>query len=231
MIDVHTHILPFIDDGAETIEQSYIMIEEAIANGITHIILTPHVFRPEFNSYDLEYLESHFNNFKKEIESKYNIKLFLGQEVTYNSNLISILKNKSIKTLNNTNYLLLELPYEEYPEGLDELLYSCNVLKYNVIFAHAERYKYFSVNDLLYFNSKGILLQVNSSSINSSDKNIRKKVFKLFNKNAIAFVSSDIHSFRKNTMKETYEIISKKYGKEIADNVYKINGKNLLKLI
>ena len=88
MVDMHSHILPFIDDGSVNEVSSFEMIEKAIQDGVKHIVLTPHAFRPDIKKYSLDFLNERFNSFKEKAESTYDIKLYLGHEVYCTSSLI-----------------------------------------------------------------------------------------------------------------------------------------------
>lgn len=231
MIDVHTHILPLIDDGSESIKDSMAMIETEIANGVRDIFLTPHALRVNIKKYSLEHLLDAFNKFKTEVEAKYDVRLYLGQEIAYHHTLINALKNKQILSMNDSEYILLELPFDEEIEDFEELAFSCQVLGYKIIISHVERYSYLSSNDWEKLRSYGALFQVNSSSITGkSGKSIQKKTFKLFNKNYVEMVGSDIHVFRDNTMAEAFKIVEKRFGNQIANNVFKENAKKFFKI-
>lgn len=231
MIDVHTHIMPFIDDGSESIEDSMAMIETEIANGVHNIILTPHALRVNIKKYSLEHLLNSFNKFKAEVEAKYDVRLYLGQEISFHHSIINALKKKQVLSMNNSEYILLELPFSEAIEDFDELFYSCQVLGYKLIIAHVERYSYLTNKDLERLRSYGVLFQINSSSITGKNGNaIQKKTFNLFKKNYVDLVGSDIHAFRENTMAEAYKMVEKKFGNLVANNVFKENAKKYLNI-
>lgn len=230
MVDIHTHILPLIDDGSDSLNASLEMILGEITNGVSHIFCTPHALRTDISPYTLEDLKNKFNEFKKRVEDNYPLKLYLGQEIFVRNHLVTSLRKKEVLTMNDTNYILLELPYNFMPENFEETLYACKVLGLKIIIAHVERYSYLSFDDIEKFAEEGILLQVNSNSIVASAKNVRSKIHKLFKKNLISFVASDIHSFRNNTMKEAYEFIQKKYGEKTARDVFYNNGRKYLNL-
>lgn len=230
MVDMHSHILPFIDDGSVNEVSSFEMIEKAIQDGVKHIVLTPHAFRPDIKKYSLDFLNERFNSFKEKAESKYDIKLYLGQEVYCTSSLISLLKNKEIQTMNNTEYILLELPFNYKPDNLDEIFYSCSVLGYKVILAHIERYDYLKIQDVEQLAKQGILMQTNSNSLFSSIKRIRVRAHRLLKKNLVSFIASDLHSFRVNSLKKAYDYVAKKYSNDLALKLFRENAKEYLNI-
>lgn len=230
MIDIHTHILPVIDDGSASLNASLEILLGEILNGVEHIVCTPHALRKDIKPYTLEELKKNFAEFKTRIEENYPVKLYLGQEIFVRENLITYLRKNQVITMNDSNYIMLELSYNMKPEDFEEVVYACNVLDLKIILAHVERYPYLTVEDIEKLSSLGILMQVNSNSVVAKAKNVRKKIDKLFKKNLISFVASDIHSFRENTMKEAYEFIKKKYGKKLADDVFHNNAVKLLNI-
>jgi protein-tyrosine phosphatase len=230
MIDIHSHILPFIDDGSNSFEESFRMIEKAISIGITDIILTPHALRKNINSYTKQSLIDNFTNFKDQVKTKYNINLYLGQEISYNRKLISILKNDELLSMNFSKYILLELPFSGEIEDFEEFIYSCNIIGYQVIIAHIERYDYLTFAKVLEYKDNKVLFQVNSNSITGKSKGRQKLVFKLFKKGLVDLVGSDIHQFRDYDLDEAYTIISKKFGDIIAKKIFIDNPKELFNI-
>lgn len=230
MIDVHTHILPFIDDGSDSLEKSLGMILSQIENGVKHIFLTPHVLRSDVKPYTLEELKQKFNEFKSKVEGNYPVKLYLGQEIFVRDDVITQLRKKQVTTMNDTNYILLELPFNRLPANLDEIIYGCEVLNLKIVLAHVERYSYLSVDDLEKLSKRGILFQVNSNSILAKAKAVRSKIHKLFKKKLIAVVGSDIHSFRENSMKEAFEFVKEKYNEETAMDVFYNNARKIFNI-
>lgn len=231
MIDIHTHILPYIDDGSSSLNDSLEMVINEISSGVNHIFCTPHALRIDIHPYTLEELIQNFEEFKKKVEEIYPlVKLYLGQEIYVRDDIITILRKKQVLTMNNTSYILLELSYEEETTNLEEVLYACEILGLKVILAHVERYSYLSIENIEKLSKKGILMQVNSNSIIAEAKSLRNKMNKLFKSNLISFVGSDVHSFRKNTMQQAYEFVLKKYGKIHADNIFYNNAKRVLNI-
>lgn len=219
MIDIHSHILYGVDDGAKTIDESVDIIRNLYKNGITDIILTPHYI--EYSSYNsnkksnLEKLDS----LKKKLkEEGINVNLYLGNEIYINNNILSLLKKGEISSLNDSKYLLIELPmsgkYDNYVEIFKELIEN----GYKVILAHPERYNTFKKDINLIYELKniGVLMQCNIESIlKTYGKDSYKTIKKLAKNKSINFIASDIHH------KKDYEYINKarnKFKKYYSDS-------------
>lgn len=231
MIDVHTHILPFVDDGSESLEESLKMIEREISLGISDIIITSHALRLDLKKVSKQELIDAFAKFCILVQNKYDVKLYLGQEIAYSDKMISLLKNKELLSINNSEYLLLELPFDEAINDIDEVIFSCRVLGYKVIIAHVERYSYYNFRQLEDLKKLGVLFQVNSNSITGrSGKDIQKLSFKLFKKKMVDLVGSDVHAFRTNDLNEAFLMISKRFGEEVANVVFSQNAQKLFKI-
>lgn len=220
MIDIHNHSLFGVDDGAKTIEDSLLMLEDAINNNITDLILTPHLNKRN-KSKDVD------KNFSilKEKAKDLNINLYLGREVRFYE-----YEDIDYQTLNNTNYCLIEFstiieqPVEE----------ACFNLKGNniiPIIAHVERYHYLKRSD--YFNLKdAALLQINAETIigrASHRKDFKIAKYLLKNK-LVDFVASDAHNSkdRKNEMLKAYNVVKKKYGSTYANLIFKENAVKII---
>ena len=202
MFDIHTHILPCVDDGSSSLEESIKMIEDAVNQGITDIILTPH-FDVYGNKCDLKTdYQLEFNKFEDEIKKRnIPIKLYLGNEIYYTKGVYKFLKNKKIFPLGNSDKVLIELSYENLKYHMDDIIYEFYVEGYQVVIAHVERYHYSNYKLIKKWKEKGALIQVNASSF-YGDKKIKRLVTKLLRKNLIDYVASDVHSFRKNDIQK-----------------------------
>lgn len=224
--DIHTHILPFVDDGAANIKESLQILHSLTQQGVTDIILTPHYIPNKYFKTAEEIKES-FHILQEEVK-KENIKvnLFLGQEIHYHTHMIQNLKNNKFLTLNNTPYILVEFSYFTEP-NLDEILYEADINNYHIIFAHIERYTYLDkVEKIAELKNKSALIQVNTSAI--INKKTRKKIFKLMKLNLIDFIASDSHFRRMGNIQEAYQLVAKKFGTEYANKIFYENAKKLL---
>ena len=221
MIDIHSHIVFNVDDGADNIEQSIEMIKEMITNGVTDLICTPH-YRLRMFTETQEVIENNFKLLCEEVKKQnLNINLYLGRETYFDKFIYNILNTLVI---NKKKIILLEFSYTNNPD-IEEVLYNIKRLGYRVIIAHVERYTYLSIDDIINLKSKNVYIQVNASTILGKDGlKDKKKAFKLIKAGVVDFIASDMH-YNRN---KAYDIICKKFGKQIANNLFYTNALFLL---
>ena len=229
MIDLHSHIIPNVDDGSRSLEDSVNLIKESIKLGITDIVFTPHFesipnrMIPNIN------INESFNAFKKHLEDEnLNINIYLGNEITINDNLIKDLKNSKCLSINGSKYILLELDFFAAEEEIGELIYELELAGYSVIIAHAERYMYADYKYIEMLVREGALIQINANSITTKHPFLRKFIMKLIKNNLVHFVSSDVHFGRENKMLEAYQMVAKKIGKDIANKLFIDNPRKVI---
>ncbi len=230
MKDIHSHILWGIDDGARTLDESIKILDDLYKKGVTDIILTPHYIKG--TKYNIGNRDK-FNLFV-ELKKKYNkINLYLGNEVYVDEDIVDLLKNGEVATLNNSAYLLMELPMNSEIKDLDSIIYDLMRNGIIPIIAHPERYLYVQ-KDITYldkFIDMGVLFQGNYESLfGKYGKNSEKTLKKLLKKNYISFLGSDIH--RENHSNHT-ELVYKKLLKIIKDKekIENLIDKNIEKVI
>ena len=200
MIDIHSHIVPGIDDGSKDIEMTINMLKKAEKSGTTDIIATPHFMRGRF--------EVEYNEVVKKVEelkeisreNNIDINIYEGQEVYYSKNILEYYNDKMIGTINNTKYMLIELPMLEF--NIDEVtntIYELQIRGIVPIIAHPERYKPFikkpsMINTLI---KEGMLFQLNSGSLTGFfGKDVKKTATKYLENNIYSFIGSDAHRDR-----------------------------------
>lgn len=196
MKDLHSHYLPGVDDGSKNIEMTLKMLENAKKVGITDIVFTPHyVLESEFMS---SYQENKniFNNIVG-YASDLDINIYLGNEVYCPDDLVELYKTGNIATINNSKYMLIEIPMHTRVNNLKSIFFE--LINYGItpILAHPERYTaYHDEIDFFYeLRSMGVLLQLNLLSlIGLYGKKEKKMAKKLLKNNLYSFIGSDIHS-------------------------------------
>ena len=197
MKDLHCHILMNIDDGSKNIEESLELLKQAAKEGISDILLTPHYIKnSNYNANNKLKLEL-LNILKEHAKlNNININLYLGNEVYIDDDIISLLVNKEISTLNNSRYILLELPFMNEILNLKDIIFKIINNGYIPIIAHPERY-HFVKNDPLVLKEyldMGVLFQGNYKSLFGLYGSKAKKTLKILLKNnMIHFLASDIH--------------------------------------
>lgn len=197
MVDMHCHLLFGIDDGSKSLENSLKALESLKELGYTDIILTPHYIS------DTRYTSSKSNNLKLLNELKQKIKeknidinLYLGNEIFINYDILDLLKEGEIASLNDSKYLLIELPMSGEFSGYIEVFLELINYGYKVILAHPERYIAFQkdFNKILELEEIGVYFQSNIESITGGYGRHAKKMMKrLLKESKISFLATDIH--------------------------------------
>lgn len=197
MIDVHNHILVDVDDGAKSVEESILLLEQAKSEGVTDIVTTPHHLHPRYdNNIQVvkEKLEELRNN---EIIKQLGINLYPGQEIRVTDQIIDDIHNGKIEGINNSKYLLVEFPSNEVPHYSHKLFYELQNMGYVPIIAHPERNKAIAENlDILFdLVNGGALSQITSSSLlGDFGRKVKKISLQMIDNNLTHFVASDAHS-------------------------------------
>ncbi len=215
MIDIHAHIIPYVDDGSKSLEDSIELIKEEIKQGVKRIICTPHYdLKRRYTPSNDEILKN-YNLLKDEVKKQnLEIELYLGQEICYYPSLpiVEMLNNNKLFTMKDSRYILLEFDFFEKPYSIREVIYNFRIYNYHPIIAHVERYDWMNEFHIKELIAEGALIQVNASSlIEKTNKKEHKKAKKYIKKGYVNYIASDIHVFRNNCLKKA--II--KYGKYI----------------
>lgn len=239
MIDIHSHIVFEVDDGPKTIEDSRALLEESYRQGVRTIISTSHRRKGMFETPEAK-IEENFKQVQelaKEIAD--DLTVLYGAEIYYTSDILDKLEQGKIPRLADSQYALIEFsmitPYKEIHTALS------NVLRLGVtpVVAHIERYHCLEndekkVRDLI---NMGCYTQINSSSVlkpklfGDTYKFMKKRAQFFLKKDLVHFVASDMHNLdpRPPYMQEAYQIISKKYGKSHAEQLFRKNQELLLR--
>lgn len=201
MIDIHSHILPNIDDGARSIEETFHLIQEAQEAGFEAIIATSHYMEGYYET-DTPEREVWINAIYENLQAKnIDVKLFLGNEIYMSENIIKLLEEGKASTINDTSYVLFELPLNVEPLNLYDVIYEMQEYKIVPILAHPERYTFIQKEPELVYEliQKGVLMQANYGSIIGQYGEKAKIIVKKFlENNMIHMLGSDVH--RENTI-------------------------------
>ncbi len=227
MIDIHTHVLPFVDDGSESLDGSIEMVKTAVMQGVTDIILTPHFRAPYLN--DKDRLKESLQSFSREINNLgLNVNFYLGEEIRITKNYKELFSKNEILTMNGGKFVLIEFSFGHQTDIAD-VVYELSKRGFVPIVAHFERYYYVDVSTALEIKKAGGLIQVNASSVMGKNGfKIKRLTKRLFVRGLVDFVASDVHESRKYYMEKAYKKISKKFGEDVAENVFNNNAKMLI---
>ncbi|MBL4753647.1 MAG: hypothetical protein JKY52_08675 [Flavobacteriales bacterium] len=200
MIDIHSHILPGVDDGARSFDEAIQMLKMAVDDGVTTQVLTPHIHHGRFNN-TLDSLVRPFVEFRSRVrEAGMPITLQLSAELRLSTEIMPMIKNNQIPWLGDDNgikTLLLEFPLKELPFGSENVVRW--LLKKNIrpIIVHPERNRVFQKhpNKLQPFINLGCPIQITASSITGRfGKEPQKLAIKLLEEGKVDVLASDCHN-------------------------------------
>ncbi len=233
MIDIHSHIIPGIDDGARSFEESINVIRELHSQGVTDIIATPHFVNE--TSYTSPRSENRklLTKLRRELKkAEIDVKLYLGNEIFIDNNILSLVKNKTIEPLAGSKYLLVELPFNDDVSNYEDIFAVLMENKYKVVLAHPERYTYFykSYDKLEDLFRMGVLFQCNMGSLTGKyGKPAMKMVKKLAkDKYIFAFGNDAHHHGRNGFIGLATKRLSKFYSEDELEEVLVKNAKTII---
>ena len=228
MVDIHHHLLWGLDDGSKDIETSIAMVKASAADGVTHIVCTPHAngtydFNPDVNAAKLAELREH-------LESEgvtMNIGLGCDFHLSYD-NILEAKENPAKFSVNGLGYLMVELPDYGVPRGLTETFYELQLAGLTPILTHPERNPTIQ-NDLprlAEWMRGGVLLQVTGDSVTGRmGKTAQRIAHELLAKRWAHFLATDAHNLtsRPPRLSEAHEFVSSKYGEAYAESLVTTN--------
>jgi protein-tyrosine phosphatase len=227
MIDIHSHILPNVDDGSKTIEDSILMIKKEISDGVTDLILTPHVQSRVTKASKERHIEI-FNELVDLVKlNELNINIYLGAEIFFRSHIDTDYDKYSLA---NTKYILVEFAFD-LDTPIDEIVYDLSRSGYIPIVAHVERYSYLNLERIKQIKQSGALLQVNTTSVLGYDDKVKKSyVYKLLKEKLIDFVATDTHNLEKRepNMLKCYQVLAKTFDTTYLDLIFRKNQELIL---
>lgn len=197
--DFHSHLLPGVDDGAKTLEDSLQLIKGLLALGIEQIITTPHLHYYSYPNNTSDSLQKSFDPFYKAVITELpQLNISLGAEHLLDDNFLKILRKKRILPV-FSNHLLIELGYKAPPPNLHEILFEIQIKGFVPIIAHPERYLYYA-DSLEYFHQLkdwGAYFQMNLSSLTGYyGQEMKQLAQQLIAADLIDYFSSDLHHQR-----------------------------------
>lgn len=233
MIDMHAHLLFGVDDGPKTIEETMGIVEKAMKEGITDMIVTPHAFSPHFHV-SCEEIESQLRLLTDVVrEARYPVNLHTGQEVRLCENLVEKLQVNEVMTLAKSRYLLLELPTQSVPAYTVNVIQALLEKEIIPIIAHPERNRAIAEKPerLERLIRHGALAQITGGSLAGHfGKNVQKLSLQLIEANLIHAYGSDVHNLdtRPLLFKEGLYYLEKKKRSDRIDILLE-NNERILK--
>jgi protein-tyrosine phosphatase len=234
MIDIHAHILPGVDDGAKSVEDSVRMLRQAVDAGVKTICATPHILNRVTPRLD-QVIDHSFSLLKSRLEmSKLDIQLTLGSEIYLRPDIFSLSRHTFFSLNQTGRYVLIELPLGELPVGTDRLVYNMRLEDVTPIIAHPERSltKTGHLREIESLVRQGALMQLNAGSLlGHFGKLCRKMAERLLELGLVHVIASDAH----NTDNRSVYVLAQAYRKVLrlldqdqTQRLFLNNPKNIL---
>lgn len=233
-VDIHCHILPGVDDGSQTPEETKAMLQKAWDEGIQIMVATPH-YHKQRGKNDIELIKKQLlltRKLAKEVNPK--MQICLGMEIYYGEDVPELLKEGRVVSIRKSRYILVE-----FSPG-DEFQYILNAVRklqmsgHTVIIAHIERYNCLrkDISNVEYLREMGAYLQVNTGSITGSyGRSVKRFLREVLKAHLVQLVGTDAHGSERRTpkMQEAYKEVVKRCGEEYADQIFGQNAKKVLR--
>ncbi len=229
MTDIHCHILPGVDDGAESMDEALAMARMAWESGVRRIIATPHCNLSDFSNFRSAELAKHFVELRRAVEQAgIGVEILPGAEIFTTPQVPELLQQKKLLTLANSRYLLMEFYFDEDAETMNSLLQQVAALDYVPVIAHPERYDAVQRDPYLvghWFHS-GYVIQLNKGSIlGRLGRRAEAAADWILERGLAHTVASDAHSsqFRTPHMTEVRHYLTDRCDGAYADILLHIN--------
>lgn len=232
MIDIHSHIIPGVDDGPADMENSLNMLKTAEKSGTTGIIATPHYFKGRFETPFDKVVELSENLKAEALANGISIDIYPGQEIFLTMEIVELYRQGIVKGLNGTRYLLVETDMGRYSESFLDIIYELKLMGAVPVIAHPERYGYVleDISRINPFIDEGCLFQINSSSITGIfGKKVQKTAHTLIRHGICNFIASDAHTNHKRTPDLSEALMAAEKINSFTAAEAKANSERLLK--
>lgn len=234
MIDIHSHIIPGIDDGAYDLQDAIEMLMIAVDSGVNKIILTPHSNQKQRFENFYPDLFKKFKAFIKEVQHV-DIKMYLGMEIYASEDIVKKIQNKQLIGLNFTDYYLIEFPFHASSKYISKILNEVLGIHKIPVIAHPERYDSVMKNPKNAFSwvQMGCLLQVNQGSLFSFfGKKVKQSAEILLKNKCVHFIGTDCHDieYRTSSMQNIRDYLELIYGIDYAEDLLYKNAEKILNL-
>ena len=235
MTDIHSHVIPNVDDGSESLEASLQMLRTAAECGTEVIAATPHFARkPGYPKCGVDELEKRFAALCDEAErEELPIKPVRGMEIMASEELPALLSEGEVWTLNGTEYFLVEFSFDEDPDFCSSILHRCIKRGFMPIIAHPERYRFVRREPQIAYEwcRSGYGLQINKGSLlGRFGEGAMLTAMRLISHGLAACVASDAHGAGRRTtdLREVRLLLSGEFGSDYAELLLEHNPNMIL---
>lgn len=236
MVDIHTHILPGIDDGARDWEDSYRMAAIAADCGVDTIVCTHHANVPNlYRNYDSRYLDQLFAELKDRLRrGGFPLRVVRGMEIFCTEDVVEKIAAGILLPIHHTDYYLIEFDFHEAPDFMEDIIFGIFDLGKRVIIAHPERY--ICLQDepeiLYYWMTKGLLTQVNRGSLQGGfGSGCLEAARTYMDHKMVTCLASDAHRATERTtdMGRIYWQICREYSEDTARKLLSQNPRRIIR--
>ena len=232
LVDMHCHIVPLVDDGAQSVKEAFAMLRMEYEQGVRKIIVTPH-FRREMFETSPETVKKHFLVLRRLAEKiGPDLKVFLGCEFHANVEMLNYLRSDRVYSMAGSRFVLTEFSASTEEKYIRARLYELLSSGYKPIVAHIERYRCMHdidlVEDLL---NMGAYMQINADSVIGKNGHAAKKYCgRLLEDGLVQYIGSDCHGIKHRVVRieDAYIYVSKKLGQQAADEIFIDNPQAIL---
>ncbi|SDB21393.1 tyrosine-protein phosphatase [Eubacterium oxidoreducens] len=234
-VDIHTHVLPGIDDGSQNWDETMELAELALSGGTDILVCTNHTNIPGiYENYESENLRTLFEMFQRKLEKeKMPLRILRGNEIFSTPGIQRLLNEKKVIPINNTGYYLVEFSFREDPDFMADVLFGMIKDGYHPILAHPERYECVQDYPAFVFQwmSEGVLTQMNKQSLlGQFGREVEVAAQCLFEHNLITCIASDAHSQERRTtnLSSIAEYLEDRFGEEAAQLLLNENPRRII---
>ena len=229
MADMHCHVLPAVDDGSQSIEQTLEMLEIAVDEGSQHMIVTPHYKEGRHNASTSTILERIHMVQEEAAKRGMNVNLYPGNEIYYFQGIEDRLDNGDVFTLNNTDRVLVEFSPSDSYTYIRNALDGIRASGYVPVIAHVERYEcmlrdWKRVREL---KQMDVEIQINAASAAGKlGSKVQKFIYVLLSNRIVDYVGTDAHNDKNRApeFQECYRMLQRKFDSSYIDEIFYKNA-------
>jgi protein-tyrosine phosphatase len=233
MVDMHNHVLPQVDDGADSVETSLEMLRRGLEEGIEAAVLTPH-FKPEDDQEKAELHQRRFAQLQEAVSGAgLQVQLFLGAELGFRFGLAEAARWPGI-ALAGSRYVLVDLPPGPMPGGLEQGMFELRTAGFRPILGHPERHRQLTGDhrQLRRLREQELLFQLDAGSLTGRFGQRTQEAARMLAQRGWAeFVASDGHNLEKRpyTLRAAYQWVEEVLGAEEAQLLFADNPRRLVR--
>jgi len=205
-VDMHSHLIPGIDDGSRSMDETIAMLAKFESLGYKKVITTPHIMNEVYPNNPEIILAGLAQVKEAATKIGLSIEIEAAAEYYFDDQLMETIKNRTALTIAGS-YVLVEFSFNSAPIFENQLFFEMQIANYKPILAHFERYPYYhsSVDKAIEFRNQGVSIQVNLNSLTGNyGPHVKKQAERLIDAGLVDFVGSDCHRMQHLMMLEEH---------------------------